>query len=322
MRFIQQAGIVSVKNFLSFQLPVPSFLQSRLETYNSRPDTVSRFLLTQKYIWLKQYITISLMWFPVHGFLFRGDLILDILTFILIFLAGIAAAFVGGAAGGGGLISTPILMLLGFPPHVAIGTNKFGALGLTGISTHEYHKAGKIPYKIAIPVLIVVLAASVIGASTAALLDAETLKLGFGFIMIAAVGLTLLDKKMGLEKRELKKNHATFGMLLFVPIGLLSGVIGAGQGVLSVYVLVSLFGLSFLEGNGTKSFFSLFMVGVTAIIFALNGFVDLFAGGVLFAGMVIGSRIGAKTAIKKGDKWVKNIFLVLVVALAIKLLLF
>jgi uncharacterized membrane protein YfcA len=247
---------------------------------------------------------------------------LDILTYILIFIAGLASSFIGGAAGGGGLISTPILMLLGFPPHVAIGTNKMGALGLTGMSTREYHKAGKIPFKIAIPVLIVVLAASVIGASSAAMLDAQTLKLGFGFIMLAAVALTLLDKKMGLEKRVLKKSNATMGLMLFVPIGLLGGVIGAGQGILSVYVLVSLFGLSFLEGNGTKSFFSLFMVGVTAVIFALNGFVDFFAGGVLFAGMVIGSRIGAKTAIRKGDKWVKNIFLVLVLALAIKLLLF
>jgi uncharacterized membrane protein YfcA len=247
---------------------------------------------------------------------------LDVLTVALIFIAGIAAAFVGGAAAGGGLISTPILMLLGFPAHVAIGTNKLGALGLTGMSFHEYHKAEKIPYHIGFPVLLVVLAASVIGASSVMLVDAESLQKVFGFVMLAALGLTLLDRKLGQAKRNMCHKKATLGMLLFLPIGLLSGLIGAGQGVLSVFVLVSFFGLSFLDGNGVKSFFSFFMVAVTAFIFAMNGFVDLFAGGVLFAGMVIGSRIGARTAIRKGDDWVKKFFLVLVSVLAIKLLLF
>lgn len=247
---------------------------------------------------------------------------LDILMYILIFIAGIAAAFVGGAAGGGGLISTPILMLLGFPPHVAIGTNKLGALGLTGMSFNEYHKAKKIPYHIGIPVLLVVIAASIFGASFVASLDAELLKKFFGFVMLAVLGLTLFDRGLGIEQNKACKKKATAGMLLFVPIGILSGLIGAGQGVLSVFVLVSLFGLSFLEGNGVKSFFSFFMVGITGIIFAMNGFVDLLAGGILFAGMLIGARIGARTALEKGDHWVKKIFLALMMVLAIRLLLF
>jgi uncharacterized membrane protein YfcA len=247
---------------------------------------------------------------------------LDMLMYVLIFLAGIVAAFVGGAAAGGGLISTPILMLLGFPPHVAIGTNKLGALGLTGVSYHEYSKAKKVPYKIGIPVLLVVIAASVIGASSVMMIDEQTLQKIFGLMMLGILGLTLFDRKLGLSEQKACNKKATLGMLLFLPIGLLSGFIGAGQGVLSVFVLVSLFGLSFLEGNGVKSFFSFFMVGITVIIFAMNGFVDLLAGGVLFAGMIIGSRIGAKTALKKGDNWVKKFFLVLVLVLSIKLLLF
>jgi len=242
--------------------------------------------------------------------------------YFLIFIAGIVAGFVGGAAAGGGLISAPILMLLGLPPHTAIGTNKLGGVGMTSMSFREYHKAGKIPYFIGIPVLLVLVAASIIGASYVANISPEMLQKGFGLMMLFVLALSLFENKIGIEKKRLSIKQATLGLFLFVPIGFFAGIVGGGQGVLVVFTLVSFFGLSFLEGNGVKSFVSFFMVGATALIFALNGFVDLFAGGILFSGNLIGSSIGAKTAINKGDKWVKNLFLVLVVALAIKLLLF
>lgn len=46
---------------------------------------------------------------------------------IFLCIGGFLAAFVDSIAGGGGLISMPVLMAIGVPVHLAIGTNKFAA---------------------------------------------------------------------------------------------------------------------------------------------------------------------------------------------------
>jgi len=50
--------------------------------------------------------------------------------YALLFLAGLCAGFVDSIAGGGGLISLPVLLSVGLPPQVALGTNKLqGSFG-------------------------------------------------------------------------------------------------------------------------------------------------------------------------------------------------
>lgn len=57
-------------------------------------------------------------------------------------------------------------------------------------------------------------------------------------------------------------------------------------------------------------------------IFIKNGIVHYVFGIILFAGMILGGYIGAHTAIKKGDSWVKVIFAIIIAASSAKLILF
>ena len=63
---------------------------------------------------------------------------------LVLFLTGLAAGTVDAIAGGGGLISMPVLMSVGLPPHIAFGTNKLqGAIG-TMVAARRYWRAGWI----------------------------------------------------------------------------------------------------------------------------------------------------------------------------------
>ena len=82
------------------------------------------------------------------------------------------------------------------------------------------------------------------------------------------------------------------------------------------------FGYTIIEANATNNIPWILLAISSFIIFAINGIVDYKIGTILLLGMITGGYIGAHVAIKKGDKWVKTLFAVLVIISGIKLLFF
>src|SRR3954467_9942115 len=71
----------------------------------------------------------------------------------LLFLTGLCAGFVDSIAGGGGLITLPVLLNVGIPPQFALGTNKLQATFGSGSATWHFGRAGLVDareYKIGI----------------------------------------------------------------------------------------------------------------------------------------------------------------------------
>ncbi|MCK5042613.1 MAG: sulfite exporter TauE/SafE family protein, partial [Candidatus Aenigmarchaeota archaeon] len=82
------------------------------------------------------------------------------------------------------------------------------------------------------------------------------------------------------------------------------------------------FGFTIIQSNAT-SIIPWFVMSITSlIIFIINGLVVYQVGISLFAGMLVGGYLGAQTAIKKGNRWVKIIFLAVVFVSAVKILFF
>ena len=82
------------------------------------------------------------------------------------------------------------------------------------------------------------------------------------------------------------------------------------------------FGFTIIESNATDMIPWLLMSILTLVIFIMNGLVNFKLGIPLVIGMFIGGYIGAHMAVKKGDKWIKTIFIFIVVISAIKILFF
>ena len=67
---------------------------------------------------------------------------MDINNLLIIFFVGMLASVMGTLIGGSSLFTIPTLILLGLPPHVAIGTDRFGIMGIAIAGWYKFHRKG------------------------------------------------------------------------------------------------------------------------------------------------------------------------------------
>lgn len=245
---------------------------------------------------------------------------MEILTIILLFLIGFIANFIGSMIGGGGLISIPSLIFIGLPPQIAIATDRFSSIGQS-TSIFKYHKANKINYKLILPLSIITIIGTIIGSIILINFDKSFLTKIIGIIILLLLPLVLMNKSGIINKKSSYKQNL-IGYVLYFFIVIYGAFIGAGTGILTTIVLIFFFGLTYLESNGNFSILWLIISLFSTIIFAFQGFIRYDYGLVLLAGSLIGGYAGAHTAIIKGNKFIRILFIVLILISSIKLIFF
>ncbi len=246
---------------------------------------------------------------------------MTILIHTLIFLTGFLSSFAGTAAGGFGLIIVPVLIFLGLPAPVAVATTRVGLVAGNITSLYQFHKNKKIDYSMAIPLLILSAIGAYIGAQILLATPGETLEKLFGFFILIIIAMSLFKKDIGITK-QIRPSRLLrwigYAALFFISI--LSAYFSAGTGLLGRSVLMYCFGQTFLESAGTRKLQSA-VVGLTSVtVYISNGVVYWPYAVTLLIGTALGSHFGAAYAIKKGDAWVRKIFIVAVLLSAVELL--
>lgn len=247
---------------------------------------------------------------------------MDLIHLLIIFAVGVVAGSFGTLVGGGGLITIPTLILLGLPPHTAIGTNRLGVTGMAVAGWYKFSKKGMINYEIGLAIAIPALFGSIVGANLVLRINEAILKQVIAIMTILILVFIISKPKVGIQKskREIKKYEYLIGGILSLFIFIYSGFYGAGTGALLTYVLILLFGQTFLESAATRKIAQLISTVMAAIVFALSGVISYPLGGALFTGSFIGSYIGAHFSDRIGNVWIKRLFFVIVLAMAIKLM--
>lgn len=241
-------------------------------------------------------------------------------TVLAVFLVGVSAGVVGAMVGGGSLLSIPLLMFLGLPPHVAIATDRFAGLGAGATAFYRFRRAGKIVWK-HVPALVVAsLAGSLVGASVLVSAEPGSLRGVVGILLLALLPLVFLRRDLGVTPREVTKPRMQFGLALYFLVQVLAGFFGAGTGTLIFYILMSFFGVTITQVAATQTLPFLVLTLGSLTLFATSGIVDYRMGLVLMAGTAVGGYIGAHVAVTSGDRWVRRVFAVVVVASAARLL--
>lgn len=215
------------------------------------------------------------------------------------FGAGLAAGWVNVVAGGGTLLSLPVLAMSGLPPMAANATSRLGVLSQSLSATVVWHRKGAIPWKLALRLLPVSLVATLAGAEAAALMQTELAGRVLALIFAALALLTAADA-FGLiappaasesERASSAADYAVFGA-----IGLYGGAIQAGVGLLYAYAAYRLGALTPAQANALKSLLTLvFSVGAL-IVFVARGLVDFGVGLPLALGSLVGGHLGATFA--------------------------
>ena len=177
-------------------------------------------------------------------------------------------------------------------------------------------------YKLGFSLGLVALVGSLLGAKIIVEIDEELLRKIVGGLILLMLVVVVFKKKIGVRKRikKLSLLRVVLGYVFSFLVGVYIGFFGGGWSTLFSYVLILVFGQTFLESAGTRKIVGLLASSVALLVFVLDKRVNFLYGLVLFSAMVLGSYLGASYALKKGDVWVKRLFIVVVFLLAIKLL--
>lgn len=245
-----------------------------------------------------------------------------IIKLVLIFLAGIVASFINVNAGGGSLLTLPILIFLGLPSAVANGTNRIAILIGAISATRNFKNKGIFDWKFGLELAVPALIGAIIGANIVVNISDKLFNMILSCVMILVLVAIIVNSQDRIKRtiENLSKRRRIFAGIIFFFVGFYGGFIQAGVGFLIMASLAFITGFSFVRINALKVFIVLIYTVFSLAIFVLNRKINLPIGLALSAGHVIGAYLGSNFVVKKGDKWIRVILIVAVIAMALKLL--
>lgn len=246
----------------------------------------------------------------------------EIVVTLSVLFTGIAAGFADSTVGSGGLLSIPLLILLGLPPQVAIATDRVGSVGQTAAALLVFWKAKKIQWNYVVVFTILSLVGSSIGATILLAFDPKVLEKTVGLILLFIIPFLFIKSTLGTKPHQVSFLKKGLGYILYFLIMIYNGFFGTGSGPFSTFNSLYFFGLTIIEANAT-GIIPWFVLSLSSLfIFARGGIIDYQKGIMLLIGMSIGGYLGAHIAVTKGDAWIKRLFIIVILFSAVKLLLF
>lgn len=239
-----------------------------------------------------------------------------LLLFVILFFAAILAGFVDSIAGGGGLITAPLMLSIGAPPHIALSTGKYMGVFGTSIAALTYIKRKVIRPKEWIWCAVMTLIGSFLGALFLLSLDPSFIKKMIPPLLIA-VGIYMLIPK---SKQQTASQDSSVSrpkqILSGLGLGFYDGFIGPGTGSFWTVLYNRIFNQDFMISSGVARLMNSMSNIAALIIFAFAGKVAWFMGAFMVVGFMLGSYVGARSAIKYGEKFIKPLFITLVFIIA------
>ena len=249
---------------------------------------------------------------------------LEPLTLLLLIVAAFSAGWVDAVVGGGGLIQLPAL-LLALPPSTSpaaiLGTNKISSVWGTATSSITYAVKIKPDWRTVLPLVLGSGVGSALGAQAAKLLPRDYFT-PIVLVALVVVGVyTWRRPKLGLTSARKHDGRAHYGRtaLIGLTVGAYDGFLGPGTGSFFVILLVGVLGYGFLEASAKAKIANLTTNVVAIIVFGLSGSVLWALGLTMGFANLVGGLIGARTAIRHGNAFIRRVFLVVLAALIIKL---
>jgi len=244
----------------------------------------------------------------------------DVVWYLILVAAGFTAGVVNTIAGGGSFLTLPALMLFGLDPKVANGTNRVAVLFSSGAAVATFHKHGHLDRKLANRLTLPTMLGVPVGALLAIYLPPQAFEPVFGAIFLAMAVVLILNPKRIAEATTASTRSERLTTPIFFGIGIYVGFIQAGMGILVLLAMSLLGGRDLVASNAVKNWIA-FLVTLTAtIVFAFYSLIEWLPGLVMAVGNLLGGVVGAKLAIKKGNRLIFGFLIVVMIATGIKLI--
>jgi len=249
---------------------------------------------------------------------------MDLITLVIIIVVGFLSGVFGAIIGSTLLILTPLLHFLGLPIHTALGSSKISVLSRELIPIFHFNKHKLIDFKMAFPFIVAGTLFAFLGTKVILSLSEKLLTVIVAVFMIIISLMILLKPNIGMEKKHIKKSYWTLiiSIISGALIGFYQGIFGGGSNVFIIFSFVLIFGNTFLQAVANSKLPNLIFALASSLVFIINGYVNWLFAIPLLISTAFGSYFGARLAIKKGNKFIRALFVGLVIIMAIKLLFF
>lgn len=241
----------------------------------------------------------------------------------LLVITGVATGFLNVMAGGGSMLSVPIMIFLGVPGTVANGTNRIALLPQNISAVLAFYRKGFSNFKLSLSLAACTLPGTLIGASLASRVPNDQFNAVLAIIMVIVLIVMALPEPKTIETDQTpSKNRLITGHLLMGVIGFWGGFIHIGVGFLLMPVLNRVMQLDLVTTNAHKVFIVLCYTSLALVVFASQLELVWKYGVALGVGTWIGAWVAANVQIKQGIGAIKITLNIVIVAFIIKLLLF
>jgi uncharacterized protein len=239
----------------------------------------------------------------------------------LILGVGAFAGFLNAVAGGGSLLTMPVLRFLGLSGTMANGTNRVAIFVQNASGVLGFRRKGISDFRYSILLTLPACAGALVGVIFANKISDLVFDRVLAGIMIAVLGITLFSPTRKLQggSENLNRNRKIIAMTVFFGVGLYGGFIQAGVGFIIIGALTTINGFDLVRTNAIKLFVVFFYTIIALFVFIQNGNVDWLLGLTLSIGNASGAWFGSHWAVDKGEKWIKVVLVVTVLAFAIRL---
>lgn len=241
---------------------------------------------------------------------------LSALDALVLLVGGFFAGLMNAMAGGGSLITVPLLSLAGIGGTLANGTNRVAVLIQNSTSAWGYARKGFGSREETVPVLIPASAGALVGSLVASQIDDQLFERIFGLLMLPLLALSIWKPK---PETAASPWPPWLSAAAFVAIGVYGGAVQAGVGLLLLLVLARA-GRDLITANAIKTIVILAITVIAVPIFVLNGQVRWIPAVVLSIGTGIGGFAGANLAIEAGERLIRPVLVVVVLVLASRML--
>ncbi len=237
---------------------------------------------------------------------------------LVLVAAALAAGVVDAIGGGGGLLTVPVLLAVGLPPHLALGTNKGQSVFGSTAALVRFARAGLVSLPRARLTIPLGFAGALVGATLVLRVDAAVLRpVVLALLLGAAVFLVAIQPRAGAAVTG--GGAAVRAGLLALGVGAYDGFFGPGTGTFLVVGFAGLLALPLRQASAEAKAVNAASNLAALLLFAVRGTVLWRLALPMALGQLVGGWLGAHLAIHGGDRVVRFVLLAVVSALVVKL---
>jgi hypothetical protein len=235
---------------------------------------------------------------------------------VLLVLGGTAAGIINAMAGGGSILTVPLLVVAGVSGNDANGSNRVGILTSNITAAWSFHQQGVTAYREAAPILVPVVVGSLVGSIAISRVTDDAFETIFGLLMLPIIFLSIRKPKPRLDGETWSRATT---LVVFTIIGIYGGAIQAGVGLVLLAALTRA-GFDLVTANVIKVLITLVVTAIALPVFILNDQVRWVPALILTVGLGFGGWLGARIAVKGGERIIRIVMVVAAIGLAGRLL--